>query len=376
MANKKISELNQAQPVSPGDLLPIVQNVNSTPETRKITVSSLLASCSGGGGNGGSSAVAAAGGFVENFPLSIAEGAQNISPGFYGVRFTPGTDFVAQYAQICKRDTMTSGTFVVAIYSQGVSTSGSRTENMTLLAQTTPASFNGDNGIATAEFSAQQQITLEANKEYYMVLYVQHSADRGLICRRTIANSWGNSNLTLAFKGSSQTVQATLGSSNFNTLFPGTSVNDIIMPYMKIYGVADTSSVDNNSRVLVINDGNVAQYFTDDHYNLPISPGNNNAHDAASVYAYIPAGYSIIVVETSFNYKIKKIQPLGGVDFEDYKKITFMGNIHFWEGKTVSGDYRISEYWYSYRHNSQSNFFVEAFTEFILKNKVWYSVYY
>ena len=176
------------------------------------------------------------GGFVENFPLSIAEGGQNINPGFYGVRFTPGTDFVAKYAQICKRDNMTSGTFVIAIYTQGVTPNGSRTENMTLLAQTSPATFAGDNGIATGEFPPQQQITLEADKEYYMVLYVQHSADRGLICRRTAANNWGDSNLTLAFKGSFQTVQSTLGSSNFSTLFPGSSVNEIVMPYMKIYG--------------------------------------------------------------------------------------------------------------------------------------------
>ena len=375
MANKKISELNQAQPVSPGDVLPIVQNVNSTQETRKITVSNLLASCSGGGNGSSGGAATAAGGFVENFPLSMAEGAQNINPGFYGVRFTPGADFVAQYAQICKRDVMTSGSFVVAIYSQGVSTSSSRTENMTLLAQTSPATFNGDNGIATAEFSAQQQITLEANKEYYMVLYVQHSADRGLICRRTIANSWGNSNLTLAFKGSSQTVQATLGSSNFSTLFPSASVNDIIMPFMKIYGIADTSSVNNNSRVLVINDGNVAQYFTDTAYGNPINP--NTAHDTSDVYAYIPDGYSIIAVETTNRYKIAAIKPLGGIDFKDYKKITFMGSkVDFWQGAYGNNNYGISQYWYTYRHSGGYNFLVEAFTEFILKNKVWYSVYY
>jgi len=122
--------------------------------------------------------------------------------------------------------------------------------------------------------------------------------------------------------------------------------------------------VSNTAARLVINDANVSQYFT--HH------GGNNPDD---VDAYIPEGYSIIVVETTNRHKIAKIKPLGGVDFEDYKKITFMGNVDFWQG-SGSGNYGISQYWYTYRHGGGNNFLVEAFTEFILKNKIWYSVYY
>jgi len=42
MANKKISGLNPAQAVLPDDLLPIVQSVNGTLETRKVTVEEVL----------------------------------------------------------------------------------------------------------------------------------------------------------------------------------------------------------------------------------------------------------------------------------------------------------------------------------------------
>jgi hypothetical protein len=41
MANKKISELNPAEPVSSEDLLAIVQNINGTPETRKVKAKDL-----------------------------------------------------------------------------------------------------------------------------------------------------------------------------------------------------------------------------------------------------------------------------------------------------------------------------------------------
>jgi len=56
MANKKISQLEQAQAVSPDDLLAIVQRkITGALETRKITVEELLASCSGGIGSVSSS---------------------------------------------------------------------------------------------------------------------------------------------------------------------------------------------------------------------------------------------------------------------------------------------------------------------------------
>jgi hypothetical protein len=378
MANKRISELPEAATLQDSDLLAVVQDTGLETETRKVTVGALRSAIGGevqpNASQNQDVVHSQSNGFVENFPLSMSEGGQSISVGFYGVRFTPGQNFVVQYAQVCKRDNMTSGSFVVALYSAGITSgSSSRTEGMELLAQSNAVSFSGSNGIAIAEFSEEEQILVEANKEYYMVLYVQHPSNkaRGLICRRLFSNDWGNSSLTLAFNGSSQTVLSTLGNSDFSTVYPSSNVNAIVLPYMKIYGQAEhTNTNTNNSRVLVINDANAHLYFT----SIDNTPYNR--------YLSIPDEYSIFVIETTTAYHVVKIRPQGGHEFKDYKKIMLMGNIELWNGNVGgdtsfldnSGDYRISRYWYSHR---QGNYVIqEAFAEFILKNKVWYSVFY
>ncbi len=395
MANKKISELNPASALQSTDLMAVVQenqgNSGNPLETRKTTVGALKNAIvpsfqSGDGsltvteqGNQVDLRVAnnnVAAGYVEDFPLSMAEGGQNVPVGFYGVRFTPGQNFIAKHAQICKRDNMTSGTFVVAIYSAGTTATGGRTEGMELLAQTTETSMNG-NGIGTADFPESQQVELEADHEYYMVVYVQHpsSGTRGLICRKLNGNEWGNSNLTLAFSGTSQTVLSTLGSSNFSTLYPSSTVNTITLPYLKIYGdsVAAGAGQIPPSQVLVINDNNVSQYLT--HIGI--------GSTYTDVFLFLPEGYSTVVLDTTQLYQIWKIQPISGQEFSNYKKLMFLGNVKFYPGIITSvnnppanaGDYRISQYWYAYR-NSRNDAHFEGFSEFVLRNKVWYSVYY
>ena len=344
MANKKISELDQTSALQSTDLMAVVQenqgNTENPLETRKTTVGALKSAIvpsfqSGDGsltvteqGNQVDLRVAnnnVAAGYVEDFPLSMAEGGQNVPVGFYGVRFTPGQNFIAKHAQICKRDNMTSGTFVVAIYSAGTTATGGRTEDMTLLAQTTQTSMSG-NGIGTADFPESQQVELEADHEYYMVVYVQHpsSGTRGLICRKQNGNEWGNSNLTLAFSGNSQTVMETLGSSNFSTLFPSTGVNSMVLPYMKIYGdyvSMGSSSVGQqpSAQVLVITDNNVCQYLTqiegesaetDVYLNLPEEGDETFAfldqmHEIAGRY-YDGADNILIAGESTSQYDLKK----------------------------------------------------------------------
>ena len=393
MANKKISELNPASALQSTDLMAVVQenqgNSGNPLETRKTTVGALKNAIvpsfqSGDGsltvteqGNQVDLRVAnnnVAAGFVENFPLSMAEGGQNVPVGFYGVRFTPGQNFIAKHAQICKRDNMTSGTFVVAIYSAGTTATGGRTEGMELLAQTTQTSMSG-NGIGTADFPESQQVELEADHEYYMVVYVQHpsSGTRGLICRKLNGNEWGNSNLTLAFSGTSQTVLSTLGSSNFSTLYPSSSVNTITLPYIKIYGDSVAAGVGQipPSQILVINDNNASQYFT--------SAAIGSLPETV-VKLSIPDGYSTFLIDTTISYKVVKILPQNEIIFSNYKRIMIIGNVEFWAGvptqtiEPASGDYRVSQYWYA--HRGGSHICNEGFAEFILRNKVWYSVFY
>lgn len=364
MANKKISELNQAITLQDSDLLAIVQAEGTEKETRKTTVGNLRSNVASL-----LKVSSPAGCAVEDFPMSMAEGGQSMAVGFYGVRFTPGQSFFVQKAQICKRDAMTSGTFVVAIYSAGTTENSARTEGMTLLTQSNTTSLAG-NGIGTAEFAEAQQIQLSAEQEYYMVVYIQHpsNSSRGLICRKLNANSWGNSNLTLAFSGTSQTVLSTLGSSAFSTLYPASDVNEIILPYIKIFGSV-AATVEQDSHVLVITDENASQYF--------ISVSDT---DPTDVHLVVPENYSIVVVETTAQYSVSKILPPDGVTFSDYKKIGVMGNVDFWAGSASSdstvpssGSYRISLYWYAQHSSSAMN---ESFAEFILKNNVWYSVFY
>lgn len=393
MANKKISELDQASALQSTDLMAVVQenqgNNENPLETRKTTVGALKSAIvpsfqSGDGsltvteqGNQVDLRVAnnnVAAGYVEDFPLSMAEGGQNVPVGFYGVRFTPGQNFIAKHAQICKRDNMTSGTFIVAIYSAGTTATGGRTEGMELLAQTTQTSMNG-NGIGTADFPESQQIELEADHEYYMVVYVQHpsSGTRGLICRKLNGNEWGNSNLTLAFSGTSQTVASTLGSSNFSTLYPSSSVNTITLPYIKIYGDSVAAGVGQipPSQILVINDNNASQYFT--------SAAIGSLPETV-VKLSIPDGYSTFLIDTTISYKVVKILPQNEIIFSNYKRIMIIGNVEFWAGvptqtiEPASGDYRVSQYWYA--HRGGSHICNEGFAEFILRNKVWYSVFY
>ena len=388
MANKKISELNPASALQSTDLMAVVQenqgNSGNPLETRKTTVGALKNAIvpsfqSGDGsltvteqGNQVDLRVAnnnVAAGYVEDFPLSMAEGGQNVPVGFYGVRFTPGQNFIAKHAQICKRDNMTSGTFVVAIYSAGTTATGGRTEGMTLLAQTTQTSMNG-NGIGTADFPESQQVELEADHEYYMVVYVQHpsSGTRGLICRKLNGNEWGNSNLTLAFSGTSQTVLSTLGSSNFSTLYPSSTVNTITLPYIKIYGdsVAAGAGQIPPSQVLVINDNNASLYLQQSSLSI-----------VTTVDLLLPTTCSTIIFDTTQSYTISKIIPQEN-DFSNYKKIAIMGTVTIMDGESCEhsrGDYRISRYWYNYRHQERS-LLSESYAEFILRNKVWYSVYY
>ena len=269
---------------------------------------------------------------------------------------------------------MTSGTFIVAIYSAGTTATGGRTEGMELLAQTTQTSMSG-NGIGTADFPESQQVELEADHEYYMVVYVQHpsSGTRGLICRKLNGNEWGNSNLTLAFSGTSQTVLSTLGSSNFSTLYPSSSVNTITLPYIKIYGDSVAAGVGQipPSQILVINDNNASQYFT--------SAAIGSLPETV-VKLSIPDGYSTFLIDTTISYKVVKILPQNEIIFSNYKRIMIIGNVEFWAGvptqtiEPASGDYRVSQYWYA--HRGGSHICNEGFAEFILRNKVWYSVFY
>lgn len=389
MANKKISELNQATELQDTDLMAVVQenqgNADQPLETRKTTIGALRSSITPTiQSNDGSLVVSTQGNTVdirmtgnpitgggsENFPLSMAEGGQSLAVGFYGVRFTPLQNYIAKYAQICKRDNMTSGTFVVAIYSAGTTPTGGRTENMQLLAQTEQTSMAG-NGLGTAVFSENQQVELEAGSEYYMVVYVQHpsNSSRGLICKRTNGNEWGNSNLSLAFYGNSQTVLPTLGSSNFTTLFPSTGVNAITLPYMKIFGdsvISNNAGQIPSSQVLVINDDNASSYLQQSSQSI-----------ATTVDLLLPMACSTIIVDTTQNYTISKIRPAEN-EFSNYKKIAIMGSVTIMDGESCEhnrGDYRISRYWYNHRQQERS-FLSEAFAEFILRNKVWYSVFY
>lgn len=115
MANKKISELDQASALQSTDLMAVVQenpeNNENPLETRKTTVGALKTAIvpsfqSGDGsvtvstqGNTVDFRVANSpimGGYAEDFPLSMAEGGQSVSVGFYGVRFSPGQNFIAK----------------------------------------------------------------------------------------------------------------------------------------------------------------------------------------------------------------------------------------------------------------------------------------
>ena len=222
----------------------------------------------------------------------------------------------------------------------------------------------------TADFPESQQVELEADHEYYMVVYVQHpsSGTRGLICRKLNGNEWGNSNLTLAFSGTSQTVLSTLGSSNFSTLYPSSTVNTITLPYIKIYGdsVAAGAGQIPPSQVLVINDNNASLYLQQSSLSI-----------VTTVDLLLPTTCSTIIFDTTQSYTISKIRPQEN-DFSNYKKIAIMGTVTIMDGESCEhsrGDYRISRYWYNYRHQERS-LLSESYAEFILRNKVWYSVYY
>ena len=154
-------------------------------------------------------------------------------------------------------------------------------------------------------------------------------------------------------------------------MYPSSSVNTITLPYIKIYGdsVAAGAGQIPPSQVLVINDNNVSDY---------LSPFGNTLTD---VYLILPEGYSTIVVDTTTTYQIWKIKPETGIEFANYKKVMIMGNAKFCEGtlgegpSANAGDYRISHNFYVQRHGSGyvTN---ESFAEFILRNKVWYTVFY
>ena len=85
-----------------------------------------------------------------------------------------------------------------------------------------------------------------------------------------------------------------------------------------------------DNRVLVIDDNNASQYFT---YIPNYFQPQNGPYD---VYMNIPEEYSTFVIETTALYRIVKIQPQGGIHFDDYKKIMIIGNVVLWQGESYN----------------------------------------
>jgi len=120
--------------------------------------------------------------------------------------------------------------------------------------------------------------------------------------------------------------------------------------------------------VLVINDSNAAKFFVSDHMGTWLS---------------IPVGYRIVDVQTTQNFiTVLGIRPASG-NFPNYTRLTVMGNIGFAQGLDLYGDYRTSVLLYSYRDNSSygysntiSHGMVEAYVEFMIKDKVWFTTLY
>ena len=116
-------------------------------------------------------------------------------------------------------------------------------------------------------------------------------------------------------------------------------------------------------RVLKITDSNAAQYFVD--------------YDEMT-WLSIPAGYRIVDVQTTQTYTtIAGIRPVAG-DFPDYTRLTVMGNIGFREGQLRHGDYRTSVLLYTYRGGNHAIAYgmEEAYIEFMIKDKVWFTTLY
>ncbi len=365
MANKKISELEQAQQVSSSDLLPIVQNINGVLQTNKVTVGEILATCDGGGGSGQTSITL--GGFAESFPLPIAAGRYAVQPGCYGFRFTPGQSFVARQAQICQGNNMSSGTFNVAIYSEGSrAASGSGIVNAQLLAQTGTHVFGGTHGVNTVEFPANEQITLDADKEYYMVLFVQHTSSRELICRRMqTEQNYGGQNFELGFIGSQQIATSTLDPNAMSQRFPMSNLDG--MPYIKIYGDAK-SSADNNPVLSVLEVKNSLI-------------GDNYSFDAATGSLTVPFGTQFIV--WSYTGYWPTIKNIVIPNVENGYKISIGLNRLDLVGEASNIDGRINKRFQEYLSDKPGGYMSVgfgsdnlSFLEFIYWNGVWYSKYY
>ena len=118
-------------------------------------------------------------------------------------------------------------------------------------------------------------------------------------------------------------------------------------------------------KALEITDDNAEQYFEKD--------------ERGYTWLSIPQGYNIIDVQTTQNYTgTPGIRPASG-DFPDYMRLTVMGNISFLQGNDYFGDYCTSRLLYTYRANGGyygGGRMVEAYIEFMLKDKVWFTTMY
>jgi len=359
MINKRISELNPAAPLQDGDLLAVVQDTGSENETRRTTVGALRS------GMGGAQTVITSvdGSIIVNkqgntvdlsrdfYVLSgaISDYVNSRGNGYYRIAtFTSSNsgsnakfgllfDF---YIVDSPQQQTVNGSCIIDLYGSTCNFLYSMYRSKSRVSNNTTPVFNPAESLflvskGTDEFELWLQIKFNPTNFVYGIKRYNYLKNFILEDR--------------------------------DTGYKVTDINSI--SGTKIYGEIENIICD-NSRVLVINDGNASQYFTHAY--------GDNQYD---VYMNIPEEYSTFVIETTATYRIVKIQPQGGINFDDYKKIMIIGNVVLWQGESYNtsspnyGNYRISQYWYSHRHSS-NNEVREAFAEFILKNKVWYSVFY
>jgi hypothetical protein len=317
MANKRISELNPATPLQDSDLLAVVQDTGTENETRKTTV-----------------------------------GALRSGMGLHGFINTNGRPSNMCY-RIATFSSITNSRFALSLEFCVVGLPHVQTVNGSCIID-----FNGDDcnflystymsksnipTTSTPLFSPSESLFLVRTGTFEFELWVKPSSAMFMY---EFKQYYDVTNIVL--EGAANGYYADINTIQGQKFYPYT-----------------------NNQVLTINSSNESQYFTP-------APGYNASLGQYIVYMTIPEEYSTFVIQASRRYTVAKILPPQGMEFEDYKKILFMGNISFMAGRGTapadanSGTYRMSYYWYSHNNQVES----ETFAEFILKNKVWYSVFY
>jgi|GEM_PF-4721539 len=320
MANKKISQLNPAAPLQNTDLLAVVQDTGSANETRRTTVGALRS----GMGLYGSIKY---GGRPTSDCYRIATFSSSAPSN--NLRFALLLDFCI--VGLPHVQTVT-GSCIIDFYDNGCN-----------FLYPTYMSKSNIHMNSTPLFSQTESLFLVRTGTFEFELWLKSSAFHFMYVIKQYDDL---TNIVLE--------NATSGYH--------TNINSI--SGQKFYPYTD-------NRVLTINSSNESQYFTP-------APGYNPSLHQYIVYMSIPEEYSTFVIQTSVKYTVVKILPPQGAEFEDYKKIMFMGNITFMTGQDYDstqpnyGTYRMSYYWYS--HNGEVE--RETFAEFILKNKIWYSIFY